>query len=247
MNTITDNWWMVILLAIAMAAARYLFFAGVAYLYLYKAGIRWLPQFKIQPTLPKAKQVRNELLYSLSTIVVFSFIGTSIFWLYQNGYTTIYLSISQYGWPYFIFSILLMIVLHDTYFYWTHRLLHTPWFMKHIHVVHHRSVNPTPLAAYTFHPLEALLEGSLAYLYVLIFPVHVFAFFFVTIFVLLLNILGHSGFEFVPSRIRKGRIGSLFTSSTHHNLHHSKVHHNFGYYFTLWDKWMRTLHKDTFR
>jgi len=113
--------------------------------------------------------------------------------------------------------------------------------------VHHRSVNPTPLAAYAFHPVEALLEGSFVYVYITVFPVQVFALLFVTLFVLILNVLGHSGFEFLPRRLRAGKIGSLFTSSTHHNLHHSKVHQNFGYYFTFWDKCMRTLHKDTFK
>ncbi|RYZ49867.1 MAG: sterol desaturase family protein, partial [Chitinophagaceae bacterium] len=166
---------------------------------------------------------------------------------YKNGHTTIYLDIKTHGWFYFFISIVAMIVLHDAYFYWTHRLLHTPWFMKHIHVVHHRSVNPTPLAAYAFHPLEALLEGSLAFLFVTVFPVHIFAFTFVTLLVLLLNVLGHSGFEFVSQPFRSGKVGSLFTSSTHHNLHHSRIHYNFGYYFTFWDKWMRTLHKDTFQ
>ncbi|MDQ3278184.1 MAG: sterol desaturase family protein [Bacteroidota bacterium] len=80
-----------------------------------------------------------------------------------------------------------------------------------------------------------------------IFPVHISAFMLVTLLVLLLNVLGHLGFEFVPQRLRAGTIGSLFTSSTHHNLHHSRVHFNFGYYFTFWDKWMQTLHKDTFQ
>ncbi|MFL5810860.1 MAG: sterol desaturase family protein [Flavisolibacter sp.] len=247
MNIIFENWWVVILLATILAVGRYCFLAGVAYLFCYKPGIKRLQQFKIQPEPPKAKQLRNELLYSLSTILVFTVIGIGVFWLYKKGCTTIYLDIKEHGWPYFLLSILLMIVAHDTYFYWTHRLLHTKWMMKHIHVVHHRSVNPTPWAAYAFHPVEAVLEGSFAFVLVIIFPVHVMAFFFLTFFVLFMNVLGHSGFEFLPQRIRSGKLGSQFTSSTHHNLHHSKVHHNYGYYFTYWDKWMRTLHKDTFK
>ena len=247
MTSIFENWWIIILLAIALAVGRYGFLAGITYLFCYKPGIKALQQFKIQPGPPKPKQLHNELLYSLSTIVVFSCIGISIFWLYKKGYTTIYLDVNEHGWPYFFLSIIMMIVVHDTYFYWTHRLLHTKWMMKHVHVVHHRSVNPTPWAAYAFHPVEALLEGSLVFLFVTIFPVHIFALFFLTFFVLIMNVLGHSGFEFLPRRIRSGKVGSHFTSSTHHNLHHSKVHYNFGYYFMFWDKLMHTLHKDTFK
>ncbi|RYZ30396.1 MAG: sterol desaturase family protein [Chitinophagaceae bacterium] len=247
MNIIFDNWWIAILLAIALAFGRYGFLAGIAYLFCYKPGLRSLQIFKIQKVPPKSKQLRHELLFSLSTIVVFSFIGVTILWLYNKGYTKIYLNVKDHGWPYFFLSILLMIIIHDAYFYWTHRLLHTKWMMKHIHVVHHRSVNPTPWAAYAFHPLEALLEGSLAFLLVTIFPVNVYAFLFLTFFVLFMNVLGHSGYEFLSPRVRSGKIGSQFTSSTHHNLHHSKVHYNFGYYFMFWDKLMHTLHKDTFK
>ena len=31
-----------------------------------------------------------------------------------------------------------MLLWHDTYFYWTHRLLHHPWWLRHVHGVHHR-------------------------------------------------------------------------------------------------------------
>jgi Sterol desaturase len=134
-----------------------------------------------------------------------------------------------------------MILVHDTYFYWTHRLLHTKWLFKKIHTVHHRSVNPTPWAAYAFHPVEALVESLVIFPFITLFPVHYLVFGLFTFQVLVMNVIGHLGFEFIPRRLRFSAMGKFLTSSTHHNLHHQKTRKNFGYYFTFWDRLMRTL------
>jgi sterol desaturase/sphingolipid hydroxylase (fatty acid hydroxylase superfamily) len=202
--------------------------------------VKWLKKFKIQPAIPGEKQMRHELLFSLSTILIFSGIGIIVYFLYSNGYTTVYTSISQYGWGYFFLSLAGMVIFHDTYFYWTHRLLHTRWFFKKIHKVHHRSSNPTPLAAYSFHPAEALIQSLIVFPIITIFPVHFFAFLLFTFLVLVMNVVGHLGFEFIPGKLRSSLPGKCLTSSTHHNLHHQKSNKNFGYYFTFWDKIMKT-------
>jgi sterol desaturase/sphingolipid hydroxylase (fatty acid hydroxylase superfamily) len=185
-----------------------------------------------------------ELVHSLSTICVFSVVGLVVYFLYINGNTTIYTDIKQHSWPYLFFSLLLMVLIQDSYFYWTHRLLHTRWFLKKIHVVHHRSTNPTPWAAYSFHPLEAFIESVIVFPFVTIFPVHIFVFLSFTFLMMLTNVIGHLGFEFIPNKIRNSRIGSCLTSSTHHNQHHQRGNRNFGYYFTFWDRMMRTLHNN---
>jgi Delta7-sterol 5-desaturase len=245
LSLIYDHWAIILLVVFCFALGRYLFLAGTAWLFCYKPGLKKLQQYKIQKRHASRKQLRNELLFSLSTITIFSLVGLAVCWLYRHGYTTLYTDAEQYGRLYLLFSILLMIVVHDAYFYWTHRLLHRPWLMRHIHIVHHRSTNPTPWAAYAFHPLEAVIESFVVFPFITIFPVHMAAFLFFTFLVLVMNVMGHLGYEFFPKKIRRGPVGKHFTSSTHHNLHHSKVHSNFGYYFTFWDKWMKTLHRDS--
>jgi len=241
-NSILPDWWLIILIVFGFALGRYFLLAGFAWLFCYYPGLKFLKCFKIQARLPKSGQVRHELIYSLSTICIFSAVGLIIYFLFINGHTTLYTNVNQLGWPYLFLSLALMVIVHDGYFYWTHRLLHTRWFLKKVHAVHHRSTNPTPWAAYSFHPLEALIQSLIVFPFVTIFPVHVFVFLFFTFLVLLMNVMGHLGFEFIPKKIRNSRVGARFTSSTHHNQHHQRGNRNFGYYFTFWDRMMRTLH-----
>jgi sterol desaturase/sphingolipid hydroxylase (fatty acid hydroxylase superfamily) len=243
---IITNWKLMLSLIFSIALGRYLLLAVSCYWLCYKAGFKSLKPYKIQPSAPKKKQIKNELLFSLSTICVFSLVGITVYFLHLYGYTTIYLQVNEHGWLYFIFSLMVMILLHDMYFYFTHRLLHTRWFLKNIHIVHHRSVNPTPLAAYCFHPVEAILESFIVFPFVMLFPVHLVAFLMFTMLVLIMNVLGHLGFEFMSPRVRSSKWGKYFTSTTHHNLHHQKLNKNFGYYFTWWDKLCKTLHKDSY-
>ncbi len=242
-----NNWWWAILLVLIFNAGRYILFPLVAYFICYRAGVSRLKKFKIQAAMPGKKQMRHELLYSFSSILIFSFILIIAYLLYINGHTTIYTNIGQYGYGYFFLSLALMIILHDTYFYWVHRLLHTKWFLKNIHRVHHRSVNPTPLAANSFHPLEAFILGIIVFPLITIWPVHIFALLLFNSLVVVTNVIGHLGFEFMPQKLRNSLPGKLISSSTHHNLHHQKSNKNFGLYFTFWDKLMRTLQKEISR
>ena len=234
------HWQMMLWIIFLIVCGRYILLAGSAYLIFYKSATSKWKKYKIQQRLPGKNQIDNELLYSLSTICIFSVVGIIIYLLYRTGHTTIYLKISKHGWFYLIGSFVAMIILHDAYFYLTHRLLHTRWFLKNIHIVHHRSTNPTPLAAYCFHPVEAFIESLIVFPFVTIFPVHL------TFLILVMNVVGHLGFEFLPRSFRTSSFGRMLTSSTHHNLHHQKANKNFGYYFTWWDKALKTLHKDTY-
>ncbi len=238
---IMNNGWLILLLVIAFTTVRYVLLVGIAWLVCYYPGVKSVRKFKIQPVKPRQKQMKHELLFSFSTIFIFSVIGISVYLLYINGYTTIYTDIGQHGWGYFFGSLGIMVIIHDTYFYWTHRLLHTKWFFKKIHTVHHRSSNPTPLAAYSFHPLEALIQGLIVFPFISILPVHIIAFLLFTSLVLVTNVIGHLGYEFFPRKFRNSLPGKYLTSSTNHNLHHQKSNKNFGYYFTFWDKLMKTL------
>ena len=41
---------------------------------------------------------------------------------------------------------ILILIWWDFHFYWTHRMLHTKWFYKNVHKIHHESYNPDPFS-----------------------------------------------------------------------------------------------------
>ncbi len=221
---------------------RYLIFAGGAFLlfYIWK-NHPWRGR-KIQPKFPTKHQYYKEIGYSLSTFIIFTFTALGIIYLKSQGHTQIYTSIESYGWGYFVVSIFLMLLIHDTYFYWTHRLMHHPKIFRHVHLVHHLSSNPSPWAAFSFHPLEAIIEAGILPLIVFILPSHPLAIFLFFIIMILFNVLGHLGYEIYPKRFSHRFWIKFVNSSTHHNMHHKYFKYNYGLYFNLWDHWIKTNH-----
>jgi len=221
---------------------RYVFFAGIAWLIFYKLWKSKYLHKRIKEAFPAAHHIRREILYSLSTFVIFSVVGMLIFVAEKHGFTTMYRHISDYGWPYFIFSVVFSIVLHDAYFYWTHRMMHHKSSFPYVHKVHHLSHNPSPWASFAFHPLEAVIESGIVPILVFTVPMHPIALLIFILYMTFLNVLGHLGFETFPGWFLKSRWSRWHNTSTHHNMHHGKVNCNYSLYFNHWDRWMNTNH-----
>lgn len=221
---------------------RYCLFAGIPFLIFYVVFKTPLFRFKIQPKFPEWKHIKREVLYSMSSMAIFTTVGTGVFWLHRHGYTKIYSDISEHSTAYFFFSIVLFIVVHDAYFYWSHRLMHHKKIYPHVHLIHHKSINPTPWAVFSFHPFEAVLQVLILPIMVLAVPLHPLAIFTWGIYQLLLNVGGHLGFELFPSGFTKGLISKWHNTSTHHNMHHKYVNCNYSLYFNIWDRLMGTNH-----
>ncbi|REE05675.1 sterol desaturase family protein [Marinoscillum furvescens] len=197
----------------------------------------------IQKKKPESNRLWFEFTYSMSTIVIFALVGVGIHYTNKTGVFTIYRDVAQYGWTYLVATPILMLLIHDTYFYWTHRWMHHPKIYRHVHKIHHKSTNPSPWAAYSFHPLEAVVQAGVLPLILLLMPVHTFNLFLFLTYMILRNVLGHLGFELFPKGFIKNPWVNWNTSSTHHNMHHHHFHCNYGLYFTWWDKWMKTDHQ----
>ena len=223
---------------------RYLVFAGTAFLIFYVLFKQRFFIKKIQQSYPKTQHLLNELSHSIATAFVWATIGIGIYWLRKNGYTHIYLSLNEYGWAYLVFSFWFLVFLHDTYFYWMHRWMHHPRLFPILHRVHHLSWNPTPLASLSFHPLEAILEIGVVPMIVLVMPFHPLVLFLFATWSLLFNVMGHLGYEIAPKGFVDHPFWKWFNTPTHHNMHHAKVHYNFGLYFNIWDRLMGTNHPE---
>src|SRR5687768_3614129 len=125
---------------------RYLVIAGVAFMVFYVFFRQRFANLKIQQLFPKQKDYLREVMYSLATFVIFALIALALVYSPLKPYTKIYPNISDYGWGYFVLSVFLSLLIHDAYFYWTHRLMHHPKLFKYFHLVHHKSTNPSPWA-----------------------------------------------------------------------------------------------------
>jgi len=223
-----------------VSALRSFLVAGPAYLVFWKWLRERLHHRRIQQRFPKAFRLWNEFKWSLSTMVVYTGLGLLFYVLYRQNLMRNYREVSEYGWGYYGFSIAFMIVVHDAYFYWTHRLLHWKPLFRRVHRIHHESINPSPWSAFSFHPIEAVISFGIIPLIVFTIPFHVSAVKWFLIYMTVLNVMGHLGYELFPRGFTRHWLTWWHNTSTHHNLHHRRVHCNYSLYFNLWDRVMGT-------
>ena len=187
-------------------------------------------------------QIRMELKNSAITVLVFAIMNTVLFNGPIAGMFQIYKDGAGYPDWYFWASIPLFLILHDAYFYWTHRAMHHPKLYRYFHMTHHRSHNPTPFTAYNFAPLEAIVNFSFVPVSVLLIPIHNSALWVVMGIMIFKNASSHAGYEIMPRSWAKLPVLGWLTTVTHHDMHHERGTGNYGFYFTWWDKWMGTEH-----
>lgn len=230
-----------VFMLIALHFGRYLLSAGGAWLFFF--GWKKNPLTaarRLQPAPFQREHLKRELLASALTAVLF---GT-LFGLVFGGSVPVPLSRSGVG-AVLEFSgwLTLIVLIHDTYFYWSHRLLHHRLVFPKVHALHHRSTNPSPFAALAFHPLEAVMQVIWAVPLSLLVPIPSvvwLAFSFLAIFV---NVLGHCGVEPYPVSWQTHPALKWLNFATMHNRHHLRLDGHFGLYFSFWDRVMNTAER----
>ncbi|MCB0416601.1 MAG: sterol desaturase family protein [Bdellovibrionaceae bacterium] len=220
--------------------SRYALLSGALYFFFYRWRREALASTKIEARWPKPEVVRREILWSISTSAIMAVAGTAGLWAWAHGYTRVYLDIDEYGWGYFFLSVPILMCLHEVYFYWTHRWLHLPWWFRKVHRIHHESVNPTPWAVFSFHPVEAGIQAVVLPVLVLFVPVHPAALLIFLTIMTVTGVLNHTGYEIYPKKLATSRMGRYVIGATHHYLHHRKFHCNFGLYVSVLDHWFGT-------
>jgi Delta7-sterol 5-desaturase len=189
---------------------------------------------------PRPPDLVREITYSVATVGVFAAIAAVVLALVVSGHADIYEDPRKYGLTWFFLSVPLLMIWHDTYFYWTHRLLHTRWLLRRVHFVHHRSRHPSPFAAYAFHPVESLLNGLVMLLALLVVPLNVYVLVTFGILEMMRAAFSHATVETMPRGFPRHWFWGRFVTTTHHHLHHEAVHGNFALWFTWWDRWCGT-------
>jgi sterol desaturase/sphingolipid hydroxylase (fatty acid hydroxylase superfamily) len=234
--------WALYLAMFVLQVARYALIAGVPYLYLHRWRSDDYARVRIQSQPPPRRLLPQEIGYSLSTMAVFSLSAIPIRMAENAGWSKLYFDAADFGWPYFWFTVLGAIVVHDTYFYWTHRALHFRPLFRAVHVVHHRYTNPSPWAALSFHPLEGVVLFAVVPVMIVLVPLHPMSLVAFLTCMTAVSVIGHLGYELYPSGTTRHPLLGWLNTATHHNMHHRHVNCNFGLYFNFWDCVMGTNH-----
>lgn len=224
----------------AVVVGRYFLIAGLfhAVFYLWFPQ-RWQPR-KINQRDYKSGQFRREVNWSMLTALLFAVAGSVTLVLWQKGYTKLYLNVNDYPLWWLPVSLLIAMLLHETYYYWLHRWMHHPKIFRIVHKVHHDSNITSAWTAFSFHPLEGLLQALFLPLLLLVMPMHLYVLVIQLTIMTFSSVINHLDIEIYPTRFNKNFIGRWLIGATHHSLHHKQFKYNYGLYFTFWDKWKKT-------
>ena len=185
----------------------------------------------------RREQVRREIGWSIASACIYALPAGILAWGWQaHGWTRIYTDVADYPLWWLPASVLVYLLLHDAWFYWTHRLMHVPRIYRRMHAVHHASRNPTAWAAMSFHPWESVTGAILVPALVLLIPIHAGALLAVLTIMTVMGVTNHMGWEIFPRWLVRGRLGEWLITASHHQRHHEKYLCNFGLYFRFWDR-----------
>jgi lathosterol oxidase len=231
-----DNWQALVASAVVMTAI-------VALRYLASSGFfDWLTR-RVRPGLYRGMtaQIRSEIGWSLASAALYGIPAGIVAWGWQErGWTKIYTDVGDYPLWWLPVSVIAYLVIHDAWFYWTHRLMHVPWIYRRAHAVHHASHPPTAWAAMSFHPWETLTGAVVIPALVFLVPIHAGALLAVLLIMTVMGITNHMGWEMFPRALVHGAAGKWLITASHHQLHHQRNKCNYGLYFRFWDHWCGT-------
>lgn len=133
-----------------------------------------------------------------------SVVMTTFGMLFGDGILT-----STFYWRYELIKMMCLYVYFEFWFYWIHRLFHTPMLYR-FHKMHHEAIHPHPLDGLVNHPLESGVLNLCAVIGIQYLQIHVYTYYMLIVGVHVGLYLNHSYID------------------PHHQLHHTKFNRNFG-------------------
>jgi Delta7-sterol 5-desaturase len=225
---------------VAMIAAAYAVFLSVYFVTCW--AVIWLnrrhPAKKLQDRVESPERIRDDRRQSVRSLV-------SIAAMFGLGQWTYY----DLGWGWradhlgligTVLSAMASLLIFDAWFYWLHRLIHTPALYARIHRWHHMTVTPEVWSNNSDLLIDNLFLQSYWLVAHFIIPVAPLVLLVHKIYDQISAVLGHSGYEYAglfawpPSPL---------IAVTHHDQHHRFGRCNYGTHFVIWDRLMGTLHQ----
>ena len=194
------------------------------------------PERRIQKQ-QRSDRVRSEIRQSLVALVsIAGYVAGGLclpangYALFQPGELTL---VSFLGWS------VVSAIAYDTWFYWGHRAMHTKALFR-FHALHHRSITPTVWANNSDGFVGTMIEQGYFLVAPLLLPIPPLVLVLHKVYDQASGMVGHCGFEHVASP--GARKPWPLVCTTFHDQHHSNFRCNFSNTFSLWDRFMDTLH-----
>ncbi|KAJ5167771.1 uncharacterized protein N7482_003365 [Penicillium canariense] len=194
---------------------------SIAYLFLDAIAPGFSQRHKIQPT-PK-QPTRTDIVHCFLVVtrnqILSSVLHLSLIYIAgKAGASSSYRVTATLPPPAeFARDFAICLLLREAMFYYSHRLLHVPYFYRRIHKTHHKFTAPIALAAQFAHPLEQIFANALPIsLPPQLLQSHILTFWVFLTWELLNTATVHSGYDFFRNQAKK------------HDLHHEKFNLNYG-------------------
>jgi lathosterol oxidase len=227
-------------LLIASAIGVLIYHAVSAYYHIrYYVLRRHEPEtWKCQPRrFLRPEQTRRAVLLGTFNLTLGGCISGVLIYAIRKGLETpIFFEVADYGWTYTVISTIGYFVLIDALAYYVHRTLHGKFLYRTVHRHHHYFVATSPYVVTALHPVELVSLQFVSLAPIFIFPLHAASIGIVLIYVLIFNIIDHSGVKLTSSLPWQG-------PSTYHDDHHAHFHCNFGQHLMIWDRLHGTLRR----
>ncbi|MEM9011206.1 MAG: sterol desaturase family protein [Pseudomonadota bacterium] len=219
-----------------------LYAASVAVLFSLGAAITWLnrrhPERRIQTRVADHK-IAADIRSSLGQLAVTSVCLTIGLYLQYRGWTLFApVELSWWSVPLFFG---LSVVLHDAWFYWGHRILHTKAFYR-FHKPHHLNITPTVWSNDAGSSVDTIFAHSYYALVPLLLPIPPVVLLLHRLFDQVTAMIGHCGHEHFAGPAARSPFP--FICTVYHDQHHSAFVYNYANYFSFWDRICGTVHPD---
>lgn len=195
--------------------------------------------WKLQPKrFPSDKMQRKAARAASFNLVLAGLITGQLVYAMMQGWrgTAIYFDVADYGWAWTIGGTAVLFFLVDGIAYYVHRLLHVRWLYRHAHYFHHKWGAPSPWVVTAVHPMEMLILQAATFVPLFLIPFHYGSVIVVLVYVLVFNIIDHSGVKLTSIWPWQG-------PSAFHDDHHVHFHVNFGQHLSFFDRMHGTLRR----
>lgn len=220
------------LLTIVSFTLLYFAFTTAAYYLLVKN-----PRFQqYQKKAYRPGQIRTEIKRSMVSILMFGILSLFVCEGLRRG---VFKVNTELSWTAVSLEALLLFFWNEAHFYVIHRAFHLKRLYKY-HADHHYSHVPSPFSAYSFHWSEGFLLGAVMPIAMLFHDFQFMSLMLLPVMSIIMNVMGHSNLDLFPSK----PIGSIWSFSKRHSLHHKIPHANFGFFLPHVDRMFGTAKHD---